>query len=185
MMGLCKACGVSYPREHGVSRKFCSSSCKLSKPKRASLCRPLCAPETLRVRPVTFSNGSKHHQRYCVICTRTIFVSYEVGAGIHSDFTQYKKQSALIAKRYGHSFYASEEWVRLRFRAFQLYGRSCMCCRTNDGEVHVDHIKPRSKYPALELDINNLQVLCRACNLGKSADSEEDYRPQSMRGGVG
>ena len=33
--------------------------------------------------------------------------------------------------------------------------------------VHVDHIKPRSKYPKLALVKSNLQVMCEDCNLGK------------------
>ena len=43
--------------------------------------------------------------------------------------------------------------------------------------LHVDHIKPRSKYPELELDITNLQILCEDDNLGKSNRYETDYRP--------
>ena len=33
--------------------------------------------------------------------------------------------------------------------------------------IHVDHIKPRSKYPKLALDQSNLQPLCETCNLKK------------------
>jgi hypothetical protein len=42
--------------------------------------------------------------------------------------------------------------------------------------MHVDHIKPRSKYPDLELSRQNLQVLCEDCNLGKSNKYEDDWR---------
>lgn len=75
-----------------------------------------------------------------------------------------------------HPFYDSEAWQRLRYQALKLYGRICLLCKTTKGEMHVDHIKPRSKYPELELDINNLQVLCRSCNLGKSNRDETDWR---------
>ncbi|RYZ77711.1 MAG: hypothetical protein EOP05_00795 [Proteobacteria bacterium] len=44
------------------------------------------------------------------------------------------------------------------------------------GAMHVDHIKPRSKYPHLELEFSNLQVLCRQCNFGKSNKYEDDFR---------
>jgi X-X-X-Leu-X-X-Gly heptad repeat protein len=42
--------------------------------------------------------------------------------------------------------------------------------------LHVDHIKPRSLYPARALDPENLQVLCRDCNLGKSNKDATDWR---------
>lgn len=76
-------------------------------------------------------------------------------------------------------FFLSSHWQQLRYRALVLHGRRCMCCGAtpDDGIVlHVDHIKPRSKYPELELDISNLQILCRDCNLGKSNIYEHDFR---------
>jgi 5-methylcytosine-specific restriction endonuclease McrA len=42
--------------------------------------------------------------------------------------------------------------------------------------MHVDHILPRSKFPELELDIDNLQVLCEECNLAKSNIDTTDWR---------
>lgn len=67
-------------------------------------------------------------------------------------------------------FLQSYEWRQLRFLALQKYGRRCQCCGASpeSGAVmHVDHVKPRRKFPALALDINNLQVLCEDCNHGK------------------
>jgi 5-methylcytosine-specific restriction endonuclease McrA len=46
--------------------------------------------------------------------------------------------------------------------------------------LHVDHIKPRSRYPELELDPSNLQVLCEDCNLGKSNTDAIDWRTKSV-----
>lgn len=73
-------------------------------------------------------------------------------------------------------FLDSPEWLTLRYQILLKYGRKCMCCFTTEGEMHVDHIKPRSKYPELALDPDNLQVLCKACNLGKLAWDETDFR---------
>jgi hypothetical protein len=53
-----------------------------------------------------------------------------------------------------------------------------MACGAKDGAPHIDHIKPRSKYPELELDEDNLQVLCKDCNYGKGAEFEDDFRPK-------
>ncbi len=78
-------------------------------------------------------------------------------------------------------FYRSREWRELRYKVLIMHGRRCMCCgatpEKNNIVIHIDHIKPRSKYPELELDINNMQILCEDCNLGKSNISEEDFRP--------
>jgi 5-methylcytosine-specific restriction endonuclease McrA len=79
------------------------------------------------------------------------------------------------------SFYETPEWRRLRYKALTLHGAVCQCCgaRPSRGKpLHVDHIKPRSKFPELELDLNNLQVLCDDCNLGKGAWDQTDWRAQ-------
>lgn len=76
-------------------------------------------------------------------------------------------------------FYASWEWKRARYEALKRYGARCMLCgaKAEDGaRICVDHIKPRSKYPLLQLDVNNLQVLCNDCNMGKGAWDETDWR---------
>lgn len=77
-----------------------------------------------------------------------------------------------------HPFYDADPWRRLRYRALTLYGRRCMSCGTTSAVFHIDHIKPRSRYPELELEISNLQVLCEACNMGKGAWDETDWRNQ-------
>ena len=76
-------------------------------------------------------------------------------------------------------FYDSQEWKEVRYKVLQKYGARCQCCGStrHDGvRIHVDHIKPRSRYPGLELDINNLQVLCEPCNMGKRAHDCTDWR---------
>lgn len=78
------------------------------------------------------------------------------------------------------SFYKSKEWLSLRYKVISHYGRVCMCCQSCTGPFHVDHIKPISKYPELKLEITNLQVLCEACNLGKSNKYEHDFREKPL-----
>lgn len=75
------------------------------------------------------------------------------------------------------NFYRSRKWLALRFDVLLRHGRTCMLCGVNAKPSHIDHIKPRSKYPELELDINNLQVLCHDCNMGKSNRDQTDFRP--------
>jgi 5-methylcytosine-specific restriction endonuclease McrA len=80
----------------------------------------------------------------------------------------------------GRIFYWSKEWRRLRLKVFAVYGRKCMLCQAVDIEMHVDHIEPRSKAPHLSLTFENLQVLCRDCNMEKSDLHAEDYREDAV-----
>lgn len=83
------------------------------------------------------------------------------------------------------SFYDSREWRELRYAALKKHGRRCLCCGASpeDGVtvLHVDHIKPRSLYPDLALDADNLQVLCADCNIGKCNYDTIDYRMTSEK----
>lgn len=76
-------------------------------------------------------------------------------------------------------FYRTTQWLRLRTKAFERYGNKCACCGATPDTgaiLHVDHIKPRSKYPQLALELTNLQILCEACNIGKLNLSETQWR---------
>jgi hypothetical protein len=80
------------------------------------------------------------------------------------------KQRPVKNVRTKKDFYSSRLWKILRYQAFEKYGNKCQCCGgtpQDDLTMHVDHVKPRSTHPELELDINNLQVLCEDCNIGK------------------
>lgn len=96
-----------------------------------------------------------------------------------------KRQRARAQRRqkgyWGDPFFDSREWQELRYAVLKHYGRKCMLCGATSGEMHVDHIKPRSKYPLLALEFSNLQVLCRPCNLGKSNTDETDWRAPEDR----
>jgi len=80
-------------------------------------------------------------------------------------------------------FLQSWEWTNLRYRVLQFHGRQCQCCGAKPPAVilHVDHIKPRSKYPELALEFDNLQVLCASCNKGKSNKHEDDFRDEDWK----
>lgn len=63
--------------------------------------------------------------------------------------------------------YSSPEWKILRKQIINSSANICSNCgkRINvPNDLTVDHIKPRSKYPNLSYDINNLTILCRSCN---------------------
>lgn len=100
------------------------------------------------------------------------------GAGRKGGITLNEGKSNPVSfKEEADKFYASWEWARLRFRVLSAYGAVCMCCASKD-KIVVDHIKPRRHYPNLELDFNNMQVLCDSCNRGKSDVFCTDFRNQ-------
>lgn len=80
-----------------------------------------------------------------------------------------------------NAFYFTREWRTLRYEALRRHGAACQCCGataiTSGRPMHVDHIKPRSKFPHLELSLSNLQVLCEDCNMGKGGRDQTDWRP--------
>jgi hypothetical protein len=74
------------------------------------------------------------------------------------------------------NIYQSTRWADTKKVVYSLYDFKCMKCGAKDKEMHVDHICPVSKYPAMKWSINNLQLLCKGCNMEKSNVNENDYR---------
>lgn len=79
------------------------------------------------------------------------------------------------------AFYTSWEWKQVRYEALKINGHRCQCCGwrpgdTEHGHLVVDHIKPRRHFPELALSLENLQVLCNDCNMGKGSTYSDDYR---------
>ena len=72
-------------------------------------------------------------------------------------------------------FYDTAAWDDLRRATLREQGCKCAACGATDTELHVDHIRPRSRYPSLSMDPDNLQVLCRECNFAKGG-RVIDYR---------
>lgn len=90
-----------------------------------------------------------------------------------------KHRPTSAAQQTSDAFLASYEWRKVRMQALKKHGARCQCCGATpaDGAVmNVDHIKPRALYPSLALSLDNLQVLCGACNHGKGNWDMTDWR---------
>jgi 5-methylcytosine-specific restriction endonuclease McrA len=77
------------------------------------------------------------------------------------------------------AFLRSFQWRQLRMVVLVKRGNRCECCGASpkDGiTIHVDHIKPRRRFPELALVEANLQVLCEVCNHGKAGWDYTDWR---------
>ena len=62
-------------------------------------------------------------------------------------------------------------------RVFDRDGRICRYCGSDEEPLHIDHIIPRKVGGTHDLD--NLQVLCKACTLRKSSKDEGVFLAQT------
>lgn len=111
------------------------------------------------------------------VCRTSILIKFADDIKVTKEYKEIQKEKSKTKKAYKtrKDFYASWEWKKVRFNTLKKYGAKCMLCGS-ENRIVVDHIKPRSKFPELELDENNMQVLCNDCNMGKSNDDMTDFR---------
>lgn len=64
-------------------------------------------------------------------------------------------------------FYSSAEWKELRQQAFERDNFTCVDCGRNPVYLEANHIKPRSSYPELKLELSNIETLCKPCHVKK------------------
>ena len=62
-------------------------------------------------------------------------------------------------------------------RVFDRDGRICRYCGSDEEPLHIDHIIPRKVGGTHDLE--NLQVLCKACNLRNSSKDEGVFLAQT------
>lgn len=92
---------------------------------------------------------------------------YEYGKKCSCVNKQHKQMK--VIKGQDDDFYTKPAWRKLRKKILR---RDCICMRcyfkfnyVNISNLEVHHIKPRSKYPELEMESTNLITLCKKCNL--------------------
>lgn len=107
----------------------------------------------------------------------------DIPAPVFNKKSKAKGKKKVISRKDNDFFYSSREWLALRVRVLEKYECKCMMCGRSPSIhkviIHVDHIKPRSKHPELSLEINNLQLLCHECNIGKGNKYDTDWRPDA------
>lgn len=93
---------------------------------------------------------------------------YEYGKQCSCYFKNKKIQNAI--KGIEDSFYNTPAWRTLRKIKLIEYNGACQRCLVKYGIINTKnpeghHLKPRSKYPELELEPDNIVILCKTCNL--------------------
>lgn len=116
------------------------------------------------------ANGAVKSMRNWLQVNKGIVIAYWPGGGTEAytsylDLPEPKEENRT-------DFYRTKAWRDLRFKVLNQEKPCCAVCgrgRQHEVVLHVDHIKPRSKYPELALDITNLQILCEDCNSAKGS----------------
>lgn len=77
---ICRICGNNFK---GIKGKLsCSQECRELEYKKISRCAPKCSPENLKIREIFFRNDSRHAQKYCLICLRTVLMPRDYLGGV-------------------------------------------------------------------------------------------------------
>ena len=126
------------------------------------------------------------HPRYVpflVACAALGFVMSLVGG--HIEKAEISKRMPIVQSRLeqlarerqkeieeAEAFYRSAEWQLIRKQVIEEQGAVCQECGvgiTDEFDLTVDHVNPRSRFPDGALDVSNLRVLCRRCNSRKGS----------------
>jgi hypothetical protein len=67
----------------------------------------------------------------------------------------------------------TNEWIHIR--SFLLDRFSCCMKCSRKSNLQIDHIKPISLYPEFGLSCDNIQILCKVCNVSKSNKTCDSY----------
>lgn len=168
---VCSECYQELPEQLRDKSRLCSQECRSKQEKRttrADYYKPLKSQKAPKIQ--------KKHQQ----CAEKIeALESQVAQLKHLIALEKKKANDAVRASFGirpDAFFDSREWQVLRYKALKVYGHECALCGAGHGPMHVDHIKPRSKYPELALVFENLQVLCKACNFGKGAWDESNWK---------
>ena len=79
------------------------------------------------------------------------------------------------------AFHAQAQWRRLRTDAKRRDGWRCVVCGSRL-RLEVDHVEPVERRPELALSLDNLQTLCRAHHIEKTAaETERKMDPERKR----
>ena len=74
-------------------------------------------------------------------------------------------------------------WRRIRERILARDGYCCQQCGESEGSLHIDHIVPK-RLGGSDLE-ENLQVLCKSCNLRKGGSFfEKPLTPPTLHGRI-
>lgn len=156
-VGYCVLCGLEFRatgdytnKKTGIKRlqKYCSKNCwSKRKPKKEILCK--CCNSVF----TTYEGRKVYCSKECVDKNKSIL---QKGDQSHLWKGGKTKPEKLIRTNAEYRKWRQKILIRDNFK--------CVSCGTTEGEIHVDHILPLSKYPELALDENNGRVLCRLCH---------------------
>jgi hypothetical protein len=173
--GNCKTCNnhfvskyhLSYVKSHPEkSPRFCSQKCMQAwrhVPKVEIACK-VCGTKK-------FINNSDLKYNRGQFCSKKCLGIYRSGERNHNWNNGSTIKNDKLRK--------SPEYIAWRTTVFIRDGKKCVKCDSKK-DIEADHIKPRTFYPELTLDINNGRTLCHEChaktpNYFNSHMTKEEY----------
>ena len=134
------------------------------------------------VKRIRGKRGYKNYTKNDMIRTQANFERVEIPArpdhGAKYALLKRMAQRLGAAPKANKSYRDSKtftRWRLVRYEALKRSNGACECCGATS-PLHVDHIKPKSLFPDLEFVLDNLQVLCADCNIGKGNWDETNWR---------
>lgn len=118
-------------------------------------------------------------KKICSKCGKTIGFNDSCDCSFYIPKSQKKKEKKEIDR-----LLTLKRWKKKREQILKRDGRLCQRCFYKYGlftttQLQVHHIKPRSKYPELIYEDDNLICLCKTCNvqLGVQEKLDFDWKP--------
>lgn len=102
----------------------------------------------------------------------------------HTEETKKKISYARkINKGKNHNSWTGGSEAYRKQRVLERDNYTCQCCGMRDEEImSVDHIKPKSIYPELTKEMENMQALCPNCHARKTIrERKEIWRIRKLR----
>jgi len=117
-----------------------------------------------------YSEGVLHDSYEQYVCTKQRHRSQ-----LKREDRGYRRSAARKRRNIRRRLYYSGWFGICKEYLIYKHGKQCMRCGEKR-RLTIDHIVPIKRRPDLAGDVNNMQLLCAACNREKGCGDDTDYR---------
>lgn len=120
---------------------------------------PVCGKKRAKTRQgwLEIERGKRTNKCFqCMSKTRPVIGGYKKG---NKPWNQ-GISKASFSDRIKHT----AQWKEMREKVFKRDNYTCVICNKRGGQLHPDHILPKSRYPELVFELGNIRTLCVPCH---------------------